>query len=89
MIYHDTFKSKDTRFTYMLLSRLQSDLTNPTPRLWADTAEETAETMVWLWLSVKVKPVWMSFSDLRKCVNKLTGRDNATLEHYLKSEGLA
>ena len=66
------------QFTYMLLSRLQSDCNyyfNHGCGLWGVTPESHANKMVELYKALKIKPEWLPLSELKELYYKLTNKE--------------
>lgn len=64
-------QSNSQEFTYMLLSRLQSDCKyflgyggRSERVLWAGSVEEQISEMKKLWNELEVKPEWLTLSDI-------------------------
>ena len=70
--------NNDEEFRYMLLGRLQADCqcwADYSGRLWGNTPEEHASTMLAIYKSLKTKPEWFKFRELAKYYIKLTGNE--------------
>lgn len=66
------------QFEYMLLNRLQSDCylyLSGGGSLWGITPQGHAEKMVELWQVLRVKPEWLTLSELKTLYHKLTGQE--------------
>ena len=66
--------NRDTKFQYMLLSRLQSDCYSAGP-MWASSPDEQIKYMVAIWANLKVKPEWLTRKELNQLSIKLTGKE--------------
>ncbi len=65
-------------YDYMLLSRLQSDCDyylgngNKSSRLWGITVKEHIATMKDLWNKLKVKPEWLTLTEIETYETKMS-----------------
>lgn len=66
--------SRDTRFKYMLLNRLESDF-DGAGRYWAGSAKEQIKYMVAIWKNLRIKPEWLTFRELNTLSIKYTGKE--------------
>ena len=71
-------EEKDNTYSYMLLSRLQSDCeyylghgNRSVKRLWAGTVDEQIKKMKELWNGLPKKPEWLSMKDIEEYEEKM------------------
>ena len=70
--------TSDTKFKYMLLSRLQSDCNyflgngNKSSRLWGGTVKEHIEAMRNMHNDIKVKPEWLTLDEIDDYERKMS-----------------